>query len=82
MDKGSMEWPIEIYEMEVREVFGRGQQRHQAKVRSLLWFWAARESGISQSNSARRLDMSPSGLGYAVQTGETIARENGYQLTG
>ena len=27
-----------------------------------------------------RLEMSPAGVGYAVQRGEAIAQENGYEL--
>ncbi len=71
----------EIYRMGVREVLGRGRQRRRVKARSLVCYWAVRELGISLTDLARRLNMSPAGLGYAVQRGETVAYDNGYQLT-
>jgi hypothetical protein len=36
--------------------------------------------GNSLVSLALRLGMSPAGVGYAVQRGEGIAHENGYQL--
>ena len=47
----------------------------------LLRFWAVRELGVSLTDLARRLGMSPAGVGYAVQRGEVMARERGYQLS-
>ena len=46
----------------------------------LLRSWAVRELGVSLTDLARRLGMSPAGVGYAVQRGEVMARERGYQL--
>ena len=48
--------------------------------------WAVRELGVSLTDLARHLGMSPpeadkpSGMGYAVQRGEVMTRERGYQL--
>jgi len=39
-----------------------------------------REWGDSLAALANRLGISPAGVGYAVQRGEAIAHENGYQL--
>jgi len=72
----------EIYQMGVREVFGRGRQQGRVEARSILCYSAVRELGISLTDLARQLDMSPPGLGYAVQRGEAIAYDDGYQLTG
>jgi hypothetical protein len=71
----------EIYRMGVGEVLGRGRQRSRVEARSLLCYWAVKELGLSLTDLARRLNMSPPGLGYAVQRGETIAHDNGYQFT-
>ena len=46
----------------------------------LLRSWAVRELGVSLTDLARRLGMSAAGVGYAVQRGEVMARERGYQL--
>jgi hypothetical protein len=39
------------------------------------------ETFLFPDRLARRLGMSPARVGYAVQRGEAIAHENGYQLT-
>ncbi|MDI6775781.1 MAG: transposase [Syntrophales bacterium] len=70
----------EIYRMDVGEVLARGRQQQRVNARSLFCFWAVRELGISLADLARRLGMSPPGVGYAVQRGEAIAQENSYQL--
>jgi hypothetical protein len=46
----------------------------------LLRSWAVRELGVSLTDLARRLGMSPAGVGYAVQRGKVMASERGYQL--
>ena len=38
------------------------------------------ELGMSLRELARQLEMSPPGVGFSVERGETIARENGLQL--
>ena len=64
----------------VAEVFARGRQPQRVSGRSLFCFWAVRELGKSLASLAVRLGMSPAGVSYAVQRGEAIAQENGYQL--
>jgi REP element-mobilizing transposase RayT len=71
----------EIYGIKVGEVFARGRQPRRVSARSLFCFWAVRELGNSLASLAVRLGMSPAGVGYAVQGGEAIAQDNGYQLT-
>jgi REP element-mobilizing transposase RayT len=70
-----------IYGIKVGEVLARGRQRQRVGARSLFCFWAVRELGNSLASLAMRLEMSPAGVGYAVQRGEAIAHEKGYQLT-
>jgi hypothetical protein len=50
------------------------------KARSLLWFWAARELGLSHTVPAKKLEMSLAGVGFSVERGELIAREGNYSL--
>jgi len=38
------------------------------------------ELGMSLREPARRLEVSPPGVGFSVERGQTIARENGLQL--
>jgi hypothetical protein len=70
----------EIYGIKVGEVFARGRQQRRVSARSLFCFWAVREMGNSLASLAIRLGMSPAGVGYAIQRGEAIAHEKGYQL--
>jgi hypothetical protein len=57
------------------------KQQQKVKARSLFCFWAVKELGFSLRELARRLELSPPAVGYSVERGEAIARENGYRLT-
>jgi putative transposase len=70
----------EIMGMAKEEVFSGGRQQKTSKARSLLCFWAVRELGLSLRELSRRLGLSGPGVGYAVERGEVIARQNGYKL--
>jgi len=70
----------EIYGIKPREIFSKGKQQRKVKARSLFCFWAVSELGISLRELARRLEISPPGVGFSVERGEAIARENGLQL--
>ena len=70
----------EIYRLDVQEVLARGRQQQRVNARSLFCFWAVHELGAALTELARRLGMSPAGVGYAVQRGAAIANENGYRL--
>jgi len=70
----------EIYNIGADDIFLKGKQQKRVKPRSLFCFWAVRELGISLTELARRLRISVSGVGYSVERGEIIARENDYQL--
>jgi len=70
----------ELFEIGVDDIFIKGKQQKRVKPRSLFCFWAVRELGISLTELARRLRISVSGVGYSVERGEIIARENDYQL--
>ena len=70
----------EIYKIEVKEIFLKGKHQKRVKPRSLFCYWAVRELGISLTGLARRLGISVAGVGYSVERGENIARENNYQL--
>jgi REP element-mobilizing transposase RayT len=71
----------EVCGMQEHELLSKGRQQRKVKARGLLCFWAVRELGISLRELVRRLEMSGPGVGLAVERGETIARDNGYELT-
>jgi putative transposase len=70
----------EIFELKEQDIFSNGKQQRKVKARSLLCYWAVRELGISQTDLAKRLKLSVPGIGYSVERGENIARQNGYDL--
>ena len=70
----------EIFGMDPQDVLSRGKQRQKVKARSLYCFWTVRELGMTLRDLAGRLGMSPPAVGYSVERGERIARENGYRL--
>lgn len=70
----------EIYDMDPDEFFSKGRQQKKVKARSLFCFWAVKELGMSLRDLARQLEVSPPAVGYSVERGEAIAKENGYRL--
>jgi hypothetical protein len=68
-----------LLESETSDLLGKQQKR--VKARSLFCFWAVRELGISLTELVRRLGISVTGVGYAVERGEVIALRKDYQLT-
>jgi len=70
----------EVLEMEPDGVFSKGRQSRKVRARSLLCFWAARELGMSHTDLAKKLEMSPAGIGFSVERGESIAKKGNYLL--
>jgi REP element-mobilizing transposase RayT len=70
----------EIFEMKADDILSKGKQQRKVKARSLFCFWAVRELGVSLTDLARHFGLSVPGIGYSVERGEIIARENSYQL--
>ena len=70
----------ELFRVPPQEVVAPGRQRHKVRPRSVLCFWAVRELGLSLTEVARHLGMSPPGVGYALQRGEAMVRGEGYTL--
>ena len=70
----------EIYQIDGDELYLRGRQKIRAEARSLFCYWAVRELGISGTSLARSLGMSQSGVVYAVNKGERLAKEKKYNL--
>lgn len=61
-------------------VFSKSREQRKADARALFCFWAVRELGYTIKEIARRLRMTPPGVGYAVSRGESISKRRNYQL--
>jgi len=69
-----------VCEIDERVIFARGRQQERVRARDLFCFWAVRELGISMTEVARSVRMTPPGVGYAVRRGEALAQEKSYWL--
>ena len=70
----------EIFEIKVDEIYSPGRQTHKVKAKSLVCYWAARELGMTLSELARVFKMSVAGIGYAVERGEKLVQDDGFEL--
>ncbi len=70
----------EIYNIDPDEVLRKGRRKSRVDAKGLLWYWAARELKMPLTDLARQLDMTVSGVGYAVQRGESIELRYNYRL--
>jgi hypothetical protein len=71
------EGAAENYQMSAEEILRPSRQRQRVQARSLFCFWAVQELGVSLTDLARELGMSPPAICYAVRRGEAIARDKG-----
>jgi len=62
-----------IYGIDSAELFRKGRQKPRVDAKALFCYWSARELKIPLADLARKLAMTISGVGYAVQRGEAIA---------
>ncbi|UCD82924.1 MAG: transposase [Desulfobacterales bacterium] len=69
-----------IYELDSAYLFSKGRQKKRVAARSLFCYWASRKLGISLTDLARKLDISPTAVGYAVIRGEAIVSKYNFQL--
>ena len=71
----------DIYDMEPRDFLSKGKQPLKVKARGLYCFWAVKELGMSLRELSKQLELSSPAIGYSVERGKVIVRENGYRLT-
>jgi len=69
-----------LFQVEKEYITGRGRQKDRVQARDLLCYWTVVELGMPMVDLARKFDITPAAVSYAVQRGEKIAKEQGYQL--
>jgi len=69
-----------LFQVEKDYITGRGRQKDRVQARDLLCYWTVVELGMSMVDLARKFDITPAAVSYAVQRGEKMAKERGYQL--
>lgn len=70
----------QLYGVEPEYMMSSGRQKKRVEARSLLCYWAVRQLGITLTELARRFELTPSAVGYAVERGERIAERKGFKL--
>jgi hypothetical protein len=69
-----------IHDIDTAELFRKGRQKPRVDAKALFCYWAAIELKRTLADLARKLEMTISGFGYAVQRGEAIADRHDFQL--
>ena len=69
-----------LFHVEKDYITGRGRQKDRVRARDLLCYWAVVELGMPMVDLARKFDITPAAVSYAVQRGEKMAKEQGYKL--
>jgi putative transposase len=69
-----------VFKLEKEYITGKGRQQDRVMSRDLVCYWAAVELGMSVVDLARKFDLTPAAVSYAVQRGEKMAKERDYQL--
>lgn len=69
-----------LYNISPSEIYRKGREQVRMEARSLFCYWCARELGLSLTDIAKSLGMTPAGVGYAVRRGEKIALAGGHRL--
>jgi len=70
----------DLYDIAVENLRSKIRRSLIVEARSLFCFRAVRHGGFSAATVATFLNMTPPGVGYAVERGEKIAREKGHGL--
>jgi REP element-mobilizing transposase RayT len=69
-----------IFQVEKDYITVRGRQKERVMARDLICYWSVVELGMSMVDLARKFDITPAAVSFAVQRGEKMAKEGGYQL--
>ena len=75
-----VERACELFKVDKDYLTGRGRQKARVEARDVLCYWAVVELGMSLVDLARRLDITPGAVSYAVQRGGKVSKERGFKL--
>ena len=69
-----------LLQVEKEYITENGRQKDRVRLRDLLCYWNVVELRMPMVDLARKLDMTPAAVSYAVQRGEKMAKKQGYRL--
>jgi hypothetical protein len=70
----------ELLKVPIKEILMPGKQPLRVKARSIAAYWAVRELGIDGTTVGEKMGLSQSAISRAVQRGEKLVLDLGYQL--
>ena len=70
----------QITKVEPQQILDKQRDRARTKARSILFFWATDQLGMTQSQLAQILEQTQSAVSHAVRRGRDIVEENGYLM--
>ena len=73
---------IELYNIEKEDLYSGSRRKAISEARSLFCYWCVRELGESMTSMAKLLGVTQPAVGYAVDRGERLAKEEKYDLLG
>jgi chromosomal replication initiation ATPase DnaA len=71
----------DVMDLPLKTVWEKSRRPPVVQARSLLCYWAARELGMSTTETANRLGLTQPVVSMAVRRGEEIARQKRYSLS-
>jgi len=71
----------DIFDIEPEKLFMPGRYPKIVQARSLLFFWAVRELGMTATSLARKFGLTQPAVSISVKRGEKIAKEKGVNIT-
>jgi REP-associated tyrosine transposase len=69
-----------LYDIEKEDLYSGSRKKPISEARSLFCYWCVRELGESMTGMARLLGLTQPAVGYAVERGERLAKEEKYDL--
>jgi len=70
----------EIFKIDTEEILSKGKHQKKVKARSLFCYWAVKELEVSLTELSKAIGISVPAVGYSVERGSKIAKENDYKL--
>jgi putative transposase len=70
----------EVTGIEPERIWVRGRYAEGVKARSLFCYWAVRQLGVTETESARRFEMTQPAVSTAVKRGEALANAKGWRF--
>ena len=69
-----------LLNLEKDYITGKGHQKDRSQARDLICYWCSVDLSLPMADLAKKFNITPAAVSYAVRRGESLAKANGYQL--